>query len=96
MSRFQVSAKSEKHEVFVGWDRPLGTFFAQVYDRTVECEDDDGYMPLWRGAAPGDVIRDPIELAAVLDQYAVLDEQIMTRLSDDRRREADLSGEASS
>ncbi|MBW4420966.1 MAG: hypothetical protein KME13_17300 [Myxacorys californica WJT36-NPBG1] len=35
MSRLQVVALDDRYEVFVGWDTPLCTFFAQVFDLSI-------------------------------------------------------------
>ena len=35
MSRHRIPAHIPKHEVFVGWDHPLLTFFGQVYDHSL-------------------------------------------------------------
>jgi hypothetical protein len=41
------------HSIVVGWDPPLGTFFAQVKDTTKD-EDDEAYMPVWEGYRLGE------------------------------------------
>lgn len=40
MSRY-VIVQNDRREVVVGWDPPLGTFFAQEYDAAAGPEDDD-------------------------------------------------------
>jgi len=39
MNRHEIPAKNPVHQVFVGWDHPLLTFFVQVYDR-IKLDDD--------------------------------------------------------
>jgi len=47
MSRYQIPAIHRNHEAFVGWDAPMTTFFAQVFDRNVK--DRDEQLLLWMG-----------------------------------------------
>lgn len=50
MSRHEIEAKDpKKHRIFIGWDRPLSTFFGQVYDKEVQPLD-EGDLLLWVGA----------------------------------------------
>src|SRR5262245_28101653 len=50
MSRYSVPAQHPALTVTVGWDNPLVTFFAQVFDPAIE-EDADACL-LWIGTAP--------------------------------------------
>ena len=50
MSRYTIPVLDEKHEVVVGWDAPLNTFFVQVYDHSIENEDEQ--LVIWEGAMP--------------------------------------------
>lgn len=71
MSRYDISAP-DALEVVVGWDPPLSTFFAQVWDRSLD-EDDPAAELLWVGCAPGE-IRDVEHLSkAVAPWVAVPD-----------------------
>lgn len=63
----------------LGWDRPLGTFFAQLV-RGATADDEDHVMELWIGDAPGEIpsIRDlALRLTGVADlglpTYAMLE-----------------------
>ncbi len=49
MSRYQIPTIHRTHEAFVGWDAPMTTFFAQVFDRNVK--DRDEQLLLWMGEA---------------------------------------------
>ena len=52
MSRFRLNGKNPEHEIIVGWDPPLQTFFAQVWDRSKFISgdwDDDEPALLWEG-----------------------------------------------
>ena len=51
MSRYSIAAQQPGLTVTVGWDNPLGTLFAQVFDPSIE-EDADACL-LWIGTAPG-------------------------------------------
>jgi hypothetical protein len=50
MSRYSISAQQPGLTVIVGWDNPLTTFFAQVFDPSIE--DDEAACLLWIGTAP--------------------------------------------
>lgn len=52
MSRYAVPA-SGKESFIVGWDPPLGTFFAQEYGPSLE--DDEDNLVWWIGYEPGEV-----------------------------------------
>lgn len=41
MSRHIIPGKNDNHQVVVGWDAPMGTFFGQVFDKNAHDEDDD-------------------------------------------------------
>lgn len=52
MSRHQLRARDPGHKVFVGWDHPLKTYYAQVIDRQKEdAGDDDEKFVLWIGCS---------------------------------------------
>jgi len=48
MSRYTIPAHHPRYEVVVGWDNPLATFFCEVFNTTVD-EDDDTACVLWEG-----------------------------------------------
>ena len=50
MSRYHFPAHDPRFTVVVGWDNPLATFFAQVFDPSID-DEDDAYV-LWLGTAP--------------------------------------------
>jgi hypothetical protein len=56
MSRHEVTPLPDagQVEVFVGWDPPLNTFFAQVFDLDID-EDDPSAELLWIGASFGEI-----------------------------------------
>jgi hypothetical protein len=67
MSRHDLQPKADKPDVVratVGWDRPLQTFFAQVFIRTEE-EPDEGEALIWIGTEPGELPTAEAALAVV-------------------------------
>ena len=50
MSRYSIPAQQPGLTVVVGWDNPLITFFAQVFDPSIK--DDEEACLLWIGTAP--------------------------------------------
>lgn len=58
MSRHDLQPKADQPHVVratIGWDRPLQTFFAQVFFRT-EDEPDEGEALIWLGTEPGELL----------------------------------------
>lgn len=54
MSRHILTPRPDQPEIVaivVGWDRPLQTFFAQVFART-EAEPDEGEATIWSEPSP--------------------------------------------
>ena len=81
MSRHEVPAKAPGDVVFVGWDRPLYTFFGQVYRASV---DDDENPVFWVGAdRPRELLRAE-DLALKLAPYATLSDHILATLRRDK------------
>ena len=50
MSRYSLPAQQPGLTVIVGWDNPLQTLFAEVFDPSIE--DDEAACLLWIGTAP--------------------------------------------
>jgi len=69
MSRYEIPASQPYHRVVVGYDPPLGTFFAQVIDTTVP--DTDARPVLWVGTEVGEVPT-VCALAVALQDYAAI------------------------
>ena len=82
MSRYDLEPKAETASKVVkgviGWDRPLQTFFAQVFTRTEE-EPDEGEATIWLGTEPGE-LPTPEAAIAVVAPYAILDDDLAERL----------------
>lgn len=77
MSRYIVPARDKKYEVVLGWDPPLNTYFAQVYDHSIK--DEDEQLILWE-AGTSEPIHDLEKLARIVWDYAAVPQDIMTKL----------------
>src|SRR6266852_5450738 len=86
MSRHEIPAKNPAHQVFVGWDHPLLTFFVQVYDR-VKLDNDEGkeFDPIvfWKGARPRELY-EVEDLARVVNRFAHLTADMRSKLYGDK------------
>ena len=85
MSRYDLEPKAgtarEVIKAVIGWDRPLQTFFAQVFTRTEE-ESDEGEATIWLGTEPVE-LPTPEAAIAVVAPYAALDDGLADRLRAD-------------
>lgn len=73
MSRLNLQPKVDQPHVvraMVGWDRPLQTFFAQVFFRT-EDEPDEGEALIWFGTEPGELLTAADAIAVVAPHVEV-------------------------
>jgi hypothetical protein len=82
MSRYSIPAQDPDLTVIVGWDNPLVTFFAQVFDPSIE-EDAEACL-LWIGTAPG-AISTVAALQAQLAGWATIPPDIVDRLTRDQQ-----------
>jgi hypothetical protein len=82
MSRYEVPF-DDCHEVFVGWDEALHTFFAQVCpaEDDDDCDDDD--LLLWVGTTPAE-ITSVSHLAYRLSKFAAIPLDVMRDLEADQ------------
>ena len=53
-SRHEFTGKADATKVALGWDRPLDTFFVQIF-RPDEDEEGEDSAFLWVGTAPGEL-----------------------------------------
>ena len=81
MSRYSIPAQQLGLTVIVGWDNPLTTFFAQVFDPSIE--DDEEACLLWIGTAP-EAIPTVAALQAQLAGWATIPTDIVDRLLRDQ------------
>ena len=85
MSRYPIPAHGARYQVIVGWDDPLETFWAQVFDPTID-DDDTAYM-LWEGLGY-QAITTVEALAAAIESFATLPAAVVQQLHDDRTHAA--------
>ena len=77
MSRYEIAGRKPDVKVVVGWDPPLRTYFAQVYDASLE-EEDGGRPRQFCGI---------LDLKRAVDQHAELTLDLLATLVDDRWRD---------
>jgi len=82
MSRYSIPAQDPALTVIVGWDNPLVTFFAQVFDPSI-AEDAEACL-LWIGTAPK-AIPTVATLQAQLADWAAIPPDIVDRLTRDQQ-----------
>jgi hypothetical protein len=82
MSRYRIPAQNPALTVIVGWDNPLVTFFAQVFDPSIE-EDAEADL-LWIGTALQD-LPTVAALQAQLAGWATIPPAIVDRLIRDQQ-----------
>lgn len=79
MSRYTFTGNQPNLCIVVGWDRPLKTYFAQVWDGGGA---ESGELLLWAGAG-----REPVltveELADLLAPFGTLPEELAARFRDE-------------
>ena len=87
MSRHDLQPKADQPHVVratVGWDRPLQTFFAQVFFRT-EDEPDEGEALIWLGTEPGEMLT-PEAVIAVVAPHVEVPPDLAERLNAEMRQ----------
>lgn len=72
MSRYLLRM-DETHEVVVGYDSPLDTFFAQVYDVVAGNALDDDVLILWSGRTPNEVTDAGVLIESVREWVSEVD-----------------------
>ena len=81
MSRHSIPAFDRRHEIIVGWDWGMGTFFAQVLDNdAIERED---RFRVWIGTS-FDEIQNPEALRQPIAAYGTLTDDLIACLRADR------------
>lgn len=86
MSRHDLQPKADQPHVVratVGWDRPLQTFFAQVFFVT-EDEPEEGEALIWIGTEPGELLT-PEAAIAVVAPHVVLPAGLTAQLEAEMR-----------
>src|SRR5438132_4245422 len=82
MSRYSFPAQHPGLTVIVGWDNPLVTFFAEVFDLSID-EDEEAYL-LWIGTAP-QALPTVAALQAQLAGWATIPADIVAHLTRDQQ-----------
>lgn len=77
MSRHTIPGLDPAHEVVVGWDPPLNTYFGMVYDRR---RDEDDQIIHWVGSDRIAQLPTLPLLGEAMSGYAVIDNAMATRL----------------
>jgi hypothetical protein len=79
MSRYSIAAENPALEILVGWDNPMATFFAQVFNPALPERDE---CILWIGTEP-EAITTVEGLQTQLCDYATIPEPIREALQED-------------
>ena len=82
MSRYPFPTPDPRCTAVVGWDNPLTTFFAQIFNASIE--DDDEACVLWIGTAL-EAIPTVAALQAQLAGWAAIPPDIVDRLTRDQQ-----------
>lgn len=82
MSRYEIHAKNPALVVVVGWDNPMGTYFAQVV-REAKKIDQENQILLWLGGIEREYL-DAVDMIPKLAPYATLTQDMLTTLHNDR------------
>ena len=83
-SRYRLEGHRPSLVIIVGWDRPLATYFLQVWDVPASAEDhEEGELLLWGGTAWGE-LRGIGDLAHALSPFAALPRGLAARLLAER------------
>ena len=84
MSRIRIPGKELRYRVVVGWDNPMGTFYAQVYD----LETDNGHEPvMWT-----DKVIDRVDTIEHLLVQADFIDQLHPKIKEQLNKDRDNSG----
>jgi len=85
MSRITLISKTSRHHVVVGWDRTMGSFFAEVADLLFD-EEDPRHDVLWIGTDAFGCFPEPGPVIEAVRPYALVPPDLERRLLDDRSR----------
>ncbi|MYS36339.1 hypothetical protein K388_07121 [Streptomyces sp. KhCrAH-43] len=82
-----LDGASASRTIRVGWDAPLSTFFASVWDEPADEGAESDHL-VFAGGAPYD-ISDPATVVELVTPYAVVPQGLREQLLADRAREGD-------
>lgn len=84
MSRYKLPGREPRYHLVIGWDRPLYTFFAQVWDRPCPMGDmEETAICLWVGCTRGEVTAAD-HLAEAVREYCDIPEDVLDQLERDK------------
>lgn len=83
MSRHDLTPFDPAHEVVVGYDPPLQSYFAQVLDTTAN-EESNAFEVLWIGTSLHEVLN-PAAVIAAVAPFASVPADLFDQLARDRR-----------
>ena len=80
-TRYRVQGRKLSVQVIVGWDRPMSTFFAQVWDvPEASSHHEEGNLLLWLGTSFREV--DEVDdLAEAVEPFVTLPEALISKLA---------------
>lgn len=81
MSRYPIESPRPDRDIIVGWDPPLGTFFAQEYRTDVPADEED--MAWWVGYIPNELPSLETLRAKLSEREIVLDDETAAKLKAD-------------
>ncbi len=86
MSRHDLQPFDPAHDIVVGWDPPMHTYFAQVLDTRAD-ESDRGYEVIWIGTSYAEVL-DPAMAIAAVRPFATIPDDLCRTLQVDHMTQA--------
>jgi hypothetical protein len=82
MSQYFIAGYEDHHQVIIGWDQPMRTFFASVIDTVAEENEEEESVLLWLGTKY-DEYKDINDLAVSLADYAIIPDDIIIQCQQD-------------
>ena len=84
MSRYDLPGREPRFRLVVGWDRPLWTFFAQVWERRPAPNGaEEEVICCWVGCAPGEVTAADY-LADAVREFCDIPDDVLEQLETDK------------
>lgn len=86
MSRHEVPVKNgiDATSAWIGWDRPMQTFYAQVLSEPATADQDDEIL-LWVGTDIGEISR-PIDAIRAIEPYCDVPAELAATLEIERMK----------
>lgn len=82
MSQYFIAGFEDHHQIIIGWDQPMRTFFVSVVDTVAEEKEEGEYVLLWLGTKY-DEYKDINDLAISLADYAIIPDDIILQCQQD-------------